>query len=125
MKARMLGENDYDRLLRCSTSPESLSILLENDYFQGTATAAEMADPALWQKLVDGKMISVVHKLVNLSPDDCARLLTAFEGQYRLEHLKAGLRLITAKESKELQSDAFSTEYIDDLGRAQASESIT
>jgi vacuolar-type H+-ATPase subunit C/Vma6 len=65
-------------------------------------------------------MISVVHKLVNLSPDDCARLLTAFEGQYRLEHLKAGLRLIAAKESKELQSDAFSTEYIDDSVRSAA-----
>jgi len=120
MKSRMLGENDYDRLLRCSTSSECLSILQENDYFQSTATATEMADPTSWQKLSDGKMIALVHKLANLSPDDCARLLTAFEGQRRLEYLKAGLRLMAAKESKELQSDALPGEYVDDSLRSAA-----
>jgi vacuolar-type H+-ATPase subunit C/Vma6 len=120
MKSRMLGENGYDRLLRCSTSTECLSILQENDYFQGAATAAEMVDPTSWQKLSDGKMIAVVHKLANLSPNDCARLLTAFEGQRRLEHLKAGLRLMAARESKELQSDAFPGEYVDDSLRSAA-----
>jgi vacuolar-type H+-ATPase subunit C/Vma6 len=120
MKSRMFGENDYERLLRCSTLPECLSILQENDYFQGTVTAAEMADPTSWQKLSDAKMIAVVHKLANLSPDDCARVLVAFEGQHRLEYLKAGLRLMVAKESKELQSDAFLGEYVDDSLRSAA-----
>jgi vacuolar-type H+-ATPase subunit C/Vma6 len=116
MKSKMLGENDYERLLRCSTSPECLSILQENDYFRGIATPAEMADPTSWQKLCDGKMTMVVHKLANLSPHDCARLLTAFEGQRRLEHLKAGLRLMAARESKEPQPD----EYVDDSVRSAA-----
>ena len=120
MKSRMLGENDYDRLLRCSTSPECLSILQENDYFQGTATAPEMADPTSWQKLSDSKMIAVVHKLANMSPDDCARLLTAFQGQRHLDYLKAGLRLMAAKESNELQSDALPDEYVDDSLRSAA-----
>jgi vacuolar-type H+-ATPase subunit C/Vma6 len=120
MKSKMLGENDYERLLRCSTLSECLSILQENDYFRGIGTPAEMADPTSWQKLCDSKMITLVHKLANLSPHDCARLLTAFEGQRRLEHLKAGLRLIAARESKEPQPDALSGEYVDDSVRSAA-----
>ena len=110
----MLGPNGYDRLLGCSTLPECFSILQENDYFQRTVTSAEMTDPTSWQRLFDAKFTAIVHKLANLSPNDCAKVLAAFEDQHRLEYLKSGLRIMAARENKELQSDSLPADYVDE-----------
>jgi len=101
MKSRMLGKNGYDRLLRSSSASECLSILREEEYFETTMGTGEALDPASWQRLLDPKMINLIHKLSRLSPDGCAQLLAEFENLYRLESLKLGLRLIASPEAKE------------------------
>lgn len=100
----MFDKNGYDHLLRCSTSSECMSILQEDGYFEDAVTADELLDPTSWQGLFDAKMAALVKKLVRLSPDDCARLLSEYEGQYRLESLKSSLRLMTAHEDESMQS---------------------
>lgn len=105
MKGKMLDKNAYDRLLRCSTSSECMSILQEEGYFRDSATASELLDPTSLQKLFDAKMTALVKKLGRLAPDDCGRLLSEYESQYRLESLKSSLRLMTGHEDEELQSD--------------------
>ena len=104
MKSKMFDENGYDRLLRCSTSSECMSILQEEDYFRGPATANELLDPTYWQRLFDAKMTALVKKLVRLSPGDCRQLLSEYENQYRIESLKSSLRLMMAHEDEDLQS---------------------
>lgn len=106
MKAKMFDKNGYDRLLRCSTSSECVSILQEEGYFRDSATTSDLLDPTSWQRLFDAKMTALVKKLARLSPDDCARLLTEYGGQYRLESLKSSLRLMAAREDEEPQPDA-------------------
>jgi vacuolar-type H+-ATPase subunit C/Vma6 len=101
MKSKMLAIDGYDRLLRCSSSSECMAILREEGYFGTLATAGELVDPASWQSLFDARLVTIVHKLTNLSPNDCAQLLTTFEVQCRLELLKSGLRLmVTQREGK-------------------------
>lgn len=105
MKSKMVGRDGYDRLLRCSSSSECMSVLRERGYFEAGTIPGELLDPTSWQGLFDAKMVALVHKLANLSPDDCAQLLTEFEGQYGLELLKSGLRLMVAQEEKEASSE--------------------
>jgi len=104
MKSKMLERNGYDRLLRCSSSSECMSVLREEGYFETATTLGESLDSTLWENLFDTKMITLVHKLARLSPDDCAHLLAAFEDLYRLEFLKSGLRLMVAHEERETPS---------------------
>lgn len=100
----MFDKNGYDHLLRCSTSSECVSILQEEGYFKDAVTTGELLDPTSWQGLFDAKMAALVKKLARLSPDDCARLLSEYEGQYRLESLKSSLRLMAAHEDESMQS---------------------
>lgn len=104
MKSKMFGRNGYERLLRCTSSSECLSILREESYFEATRATDESLDSAWWQDLFDSKMVTLIRKLTRLSPGDCARLLSEFEAQYRLEFLKSGLRLMTAHEETEVPS---------------------
>ena len=118
MKSKMVGRDGYDRLLRCSSSSECMSVLRERGYFEAGTIPGELLDPTSWQGLFDTKMVALVHKLANLSPDDCAQLLTEFEGQYSLELLKSGLRLMVAHEEKEAPSDTMSSELSPDFLRS-------
>ncbi len=118
MKSKMIGRDGYDRLLRCSSSSECLSILRDGGYFEAAAIEGELLDSTLWQGLFDGKMVALVHKLANLSPDDCAQLLTEFEGQYRLELLRSGLRLMVAHEEEEAPSDSMPSDLGPDFLRS-------
>lgn len=118
MKSKMLGAAGYDRLLRCSSPSECMSILREEGYFEAATIRGEILDPTSWQALFDSKMAALVHKLSNLSPDDCARLLTEFGGQYRLELLKSGLRLMVAHEDKEAPLDTMPSELSADFLRS-------
>jgi len=120
MKSKMVGRDGYDRLLRCSSSSECMSILREEGYFEAAAIEGEFLDPTLWQGLFDRKIVALVHKLANLSPDDCAKLLTEFEGQYRLELLRSGLRLMVAHEEKEAFSDSTPSDLSPDFLRSTA-----
>jgi len=104
MKSKMFDKNGYDRLLRCSTSSECMSILQEEGYFKDAVTEGELLDPTSWQGLFEAKMAALVKKLARLSPDDCEKLLSEYEGQYRLESLKSSLRLIATHEDEDLQS---------------------
>jgi vacuolar-type H+-ATPase subunit C/Vma6 len=106
MKAKMFDKNGYDRLLRCSTSSECVSILQEEGYFRDSEIEGGLLDPTSWQRLFDAKMTALVKKLARLSPDDCARLLTEYGSQYRLESLKSSMRLMAAHEDEEPQPDA-------------------
>jgi V/A-type H+-transporting ATPase subunit C len=117
MKSKMVGREGYDRLLRCSSSSECMSILQERGYFEAATVSGELLDPALWHGLFDTRMVALLHKLVNLSPEDCAELLAEFEGQYRLELLKSALRLIVAHEEKETPSDTMPSELSPDFLR--------
>jgi len=105
MKAKMFGRNGYDRLLRCSTSSECVSILQEEGYFRDSATTSSLHDPTSWQRLFDAKMTALVKKLARLSPDDCARILIEYGSQYRLESLKSSMRLMAVREDEEPQPD--------------------
>ena len=118
MKSKMFDKNGYDRLLRCSTSSECMSILQEESYFRDSATANELLDPTSWQKLFDAKMTALVKKLARLAPDDCARLLSEYESQYHLESLKSSLRWMVAREDEELQSDIVLGDLKDDSLRS-------
>lgn len=119
MKSKMVGRSGYDRLLRCSSLSECISILREEGVFEATTIAGELLDPTFWQGLLDTKMVALVHKLANLSPDDCAQLLTEYERLYRLELLKSGLRLMVALEEKETP-DAMPSELSADFLRSTA-----
>jgi vacuolar-type H+-ATPase subunit C/Vma6 len=114
MKSKMLDKNGYDRLLRCSSSSECMSVLQEEGYFRDSATGGDLLDPTSWQRLFDAKMTTLVKKLARLSPDDCARLLSEYESQYRLESLKSSLRLMAAHQNEELPSDALYGDLKDD-----------
>jgi vacuolar-type H+-ATPase subunit C/Vma6 len=114
MKANMFDRNGYDRLLRCSTASECMSILQEEGYFRDSATVGRLLDPTSWQKLSDAKMTELAKKLARLSPDDCAELLSEYASQYRLGSLKSGLRLMAAHQDEELQSDTLYDELSDD-----------
>jgi len=81
-----------------------MSVLREEGYFETATTVSESLDSTLWQNLFDTKMITLIHKLARLSPDDCAQLLAAFEDLYRLEFLKSGLRLMVAHEEEDTAS---------------------
>jgi vacuolar-type H+-ATPase subunit C/Vma6 len=102
----MFDKNGYDRLLRCSTSSECVSILQEEGYFRDSEIEGGLLDPTSWQRLFDAKMTALVKKLTRLSPDDCARLLSEYGSRYRLESLKSSLRLMAAREDEEPQPDA-------------------
>ena len=104
MKAKMFDKNGYDRLLRCSTLPECMSVLQEGGYFQDARPVGDLLDPTSWQTLFDDRMTALVKKLTRISPEDCARLLSEYGKRYRLESLKAGLRMMVTYE-KEPQSD--------------------
>jgi vacuolar-type H+-ATPase subunit C/Vma6 len=114
MKAKMFDKNGYDRLLRCSTSSECMSVLQEEGYFGDSATAGGLPDPTTWQTLSDAKMTELVKKLARLSPDDCAELLSEYASQYRLGSLKSGLRLMAARQDEGLQSDTLYDDLRDD-----------
>jgi len=114
MKAKMFDKNGYDRLLRCSTSSECMSILQEEGYFRDSATAGRLLDLTIWQRLSDAKMTELVKKLARLSPDDCAELLKEYASQYRIGSLKSALRLMAAQQNEEIQSDAVYDELGDD-----------
>ena len=76
-----------------------MSVLREQGYFGGAAATGEAFDqPSSWQALLDAKITVMIEKLVRLSPPECGRLLEAFSSQYRLEVLKAGLRVIAKRE---------------------------
>jgi len=117
MKSKMLGRNGYDRLLRCSSSSECISILREERYFEATTTAGEPLDSTSWEDVFDTKMVTLIHKLSRLSPDGCAELLAAFEDQYRLEFLKSGLRQMAAHEEREAPSGVMPSDLSADLLR--------
>jgi len=117
MKSKMLGRNGYDRLLRCSSSSECMSVLREEGYFETATTLGESLDSTVWQNLFDTKMITIIHKLARLSPDDCAQLLAAFEDLYRLEFLKSGLRLMAAHEEEDRASVIMPSDSTADLLR--------
>lgn len=106
MKSAMLGTPGYDRLLRCSTTSECMSVLTERDYFDTAAGTSVRLDPSMWQSLFDAKMTALIRKLAQLSPDDCARLLRKFENMYHLESLKLGLRLMVAHGKEDTASDS-------------------
>ena len=114
MKSKMLDKSGYDRLLRCSTSSECMSILQEEGYFRDSATVGGLPDPTSLQRLLDTKMTALVKKLARLSPDDCAQLLTEYESQYRLDSLKSGLRLMVAHQNEEVQSDTLHSDLEDE-----------
>jgi len=118
MKSKMLGRNGYDRLLRCSTPSECMSVLREEGYFETAVTLGESLDPATWQDFFDTKMITIIHKLARLSPDHCANVLAAFEDLYRLEFLKSGLRLVVAHEEVEAPFGIVPSELTADLLRS-------
>ena len=118
MKSKMLGRSGYDRLLRCSSPSECMSILREEGYFEGTKATGEVVDQTGWQGLFDTKMVTLIHKLARLSPDDCAQLLTEFEGHYRLEFLKSGLRLMVAHQEREAPSGVMPSDLSMDLLRS-------
>lgn len=118
MKSKMIGDDGYDRLLRCSTPSECVSILREEGYFEGAKITGDLLDPSSWQDLFDTKMVTLTHKLANLSPYDCAQLLTEFEAQYRFELLKSGLRLMAAHEGEEVPSDIMPSDLTADLLRS-------
>jgi vacuolar-type H+-ATPase subunit C/Vma6 len=120
MKAKMVNKNGYDRLLRCSTPSECISILEEEKYFESSATASELLDPISWQTLFDDKIIALVKKLVKLSPDECARLLSEYEVQYCLESVKSSLRLMTSHKGEQRPSDVSLGDVIDDSARGAA-----
>ena len=110
----MFDKNGYDRLLRCSTSSECMSILQEEGYFKDSAIASELLDPASWQRAFDLKMAALTKKLVRLSPDECARLLSEIDRQYRLDSLKSGLRLMVTHDGDDPQSYGASGDLKDD-----------
>ena len=114
MKSKMFGTNGYDRLLRCSTSSECISILQEEDYFEGSPATGELVDPISWQSLFDAKMTKLTKKLARLSPDDCARLLDEYASQYSLESLKSSLRLMVAHDIEGLQTETMRGDLKDD-----------
>ncbi len=118
MKSAMLGTPGYDRLLRCSTTSECMSVLVEQGYFDATARTRLELDSSTWQRLFDTKMTTLIHKLARLSPDDCAQLLAEFEGQYRLEFLRSGLRLMVAHEEREVPSGVLPSDLSADLLRS-------
>jgi vacuolar-type H+-ATPase subunit C/Vma6 len=95
-----------------------MSLLREEGYFEAATIPGELLDPTSWQGLFDARMVALVHKLVNLSPEDCAQLLAQFESQYRLELLKSGLRLMVAHEEQEMPSDAMPSELSADFLRS-------
>jgi vacuolar-type H+-ATPase subunit C/Vma6 len=95
-----------------------MSVLQEEGYFRDSATAGELLDPTLWQRLSDAKMTELVKKLARLSPDDCAELLNEYASQHRLLSLKSGLRLMAARQDEELQSDTLYDDPRDDSLRA-------
>jgi len=114
MKAKMFGANGYDRLLRCSTSSECISILQEESYFEGSPATGELVDPISWQMLFDAKMTNLAKKLARLSPNDCALLMDEYASQYGLEALKSSLRLMVAHEIEGSQSEAMRSDLKDE-----------
>lgn len=116
----MFDKNGYDRLLRCSTSSECMSVLQEQGYFKDSAMTGDILDPASWQRLFDAKMSALTKKLVGLSPDDCASLLSEIDRQYRLESLKSGLRLMVTNVGDDLQSYSVLGDLEDDTLRSAA-----
>ncbi len=107
----MLGPDEYDRLLTSSGSSECTSTLREQGYFGSVSPAGEAFDqPSSWQPLLDAKVSATIKKMIRLSPPDCRELLEAFEGQYRLELLKSGLRMIAAQEQE--KSEAYASEAV-------------
>jgi vacuolar-type H+-ATPase subunit C/Vma6 len=60
-------------------------------------------------------MTALIHKLVRLSPDDCARLLREFENRYHLESLKLGLRLMLAHDQEATASESMSSYLTPDV----------
>ena len=110
----MFGANGYDRLLRCSTSSECISILQEEGYFEGSPATGELVDPISWQMLFDAKMMMLAKKLARLSPNDCALLMDEYASQYGLESLKSSLRLMVAHEIEGLQSETMRGDLKDD-----------
>ena len=110
----MFGANGYDRLLRCSTSSECISILQEESYFEGSPATGELVDPISWQMLFDTKMMMLAKKLARLSPNDCALLMDEYASQYGLESLKSSLRLMVAHEIEGPQSESIRGDLKDD-----------
>lgn len=118
MKSKMLGRDGYDRLLRCLSSSECMSVLREVGYFEAPVIAHEPLDSTSREDLFGIKMVTLIHKLARLSPDDCAQLLATFEDQYRLEFLKRGLRLMAAHEEGEAPSSIMPSDFSADFLRS-------
>jgi len=94
-----------------------MSILREEGYFEAEVGTGEAVDQSSWQNLFDTKMGTLIHKLCRLSPDDCAQLLAELEGEYRVEFLKSGLRLMVANEEGEAASGTMPSNFNADFLR--------
>jgi vacuolar-type H+-ATPase subunit C/Vma6 len=95
-----------------------MSVLREEGYFEATTIAREPLDSTSREDLFDIKMVTLIHKLAHLSPDDCAQLLAKFEDQYHLEFLKSGLRLMAAHEEGEAPSGIMPSDFSADFLRS-------
>jgi len=119
MKSEMLGPDGYDRLLASSSSSECASTLREQGYFGSVSPAGEgFGQPSSWQALLDARVAATIKKMVRLSPPDCGHLLEAFEGQYRLELLKSGLRMIATQEQEKSEAYVSEAAFSNDMFRS-------